>query len=384
MTLFVSRGFAVIIQAFLRWIETARPGDRAKAAGALARAYLRSDLDDEQRQATLLAMCHLLSDPAPQVRLALAQALADSPQAPRSVILTLAEDQPEIACTVIAQSPVLIESDLVDLAATGGLITCGLIAARSHVSRATSAALAEVGDEGTILLLLENANAEISRRSLSRIAYRFGDCPLIRRLLLQFQDLPGEARQHLVEQVSAALASSQLVQMVLPPSRLERVTSEACETALMEIAEKVPPAEVGTLIEQLRANGKLTPALLMHALCSGRITFFFAAMVALSGLEQRRVRALLASGRMHAVRALFESAGLPRDIAMVFVEATLVWRSEELTIADTFCTRLLASCRRPADAEAPVSQLLNLIEKLQRNQMRTLARTYAEDALLAA
>ncbi|MCJ8521259.1 uncharacterized protein (DUF2336 family) [Pseudorhizobium tarimense] len=375
----------MIIQAFLRWVETARASDRAKAAGALARAYLRPDLEAEQRQAALMAMCHLLNDSAPQVRLAMAEALADSPQAPRAVILALAEDQAEIACTVIARSPVLTEPDLVDLAASNGSLTAGLIAARSKVTRAVSAALAEVGDEGTLLLLLENPNADIARRSLGRIAVRFGHCASIRRWLLERPDLPADARQHLVEQVSAALTGWQLARTVLPQNRLERLKSEACETALMEIAGDLPAVDSEKLIEQLRSNGKLTPALLMHALCTGRIAFFSSALVRLSRLEERRVHALLASGRMHAVRALFESAGLTRDVAMVFVEATLIWRgADELTTADKFCSQLLASCRRPADAEAPVSQLLNLVEKLQRREVRALARIYAEDATLAA
>ncbi|MGO7522803.1 DUF2336 domain-containing protein, partial [Rhizobium brockwellii] len=70
-----------------------------------------------------------------------------------------------------------------------------LIAARAHVTRPVSAALAEVGDEEELLCLLENDGAVISSLSLKRIAERLGDCCDIRNLLLDRSDLPADARQ---------------------------------------------------------------------------------------------------------------------------------------------------------------------------------------------
>lgn len=69
-------GSTLIVAAFLRWVETAKTQDRARAANALARAYLKSDMAPDERQAAQMAMTYLLDDPAPQVRLALADILA--------------------------------------------------------------------------------------------------------------------------------------------------------------------------------------------------------------------------------------------------------------------------------------------------------------------
>ena len=66
----------MIINAFLRWAETARAGDRAQAAHALARAYSRSRIAPDDRNAAEMAMIFLLDDPAPRVRLALADGRA--------------------------------------------------------------------------------------------------------------------------------------------------------------------------------------------------------------------------------------------------------------------------------------------------------------------
>ncbi|MFB9950800.1 DUF2336 domain-containing protein [Rhizobium puerariae] len=375
----------MIVQAFLRWAETARAGDRAKAANALGRAYLHSPMGGDQRRAAALAMTYLLDDPSPRVRLSLAEALADSPEAPRAVIVSLAEDQPEIACTVIARSPVLTESDLVDLAGRSDSLTRGLIAARPGLLRGAAAAIAEIGDEGEVIVLLENATASITRISLRRIAARFGHRSDIRNLLLEREDLPADARHMLVGQIAEALASSGLVRTTMAPARVDCAMREAGEAAAVAIAGAVPLGEIPGLVDHLRTAGCLTPAFLIHALCSGKVDFFAGAMVSLSGLDDRRVKAILATGRMHAVRALFEASGLDRDIASVFVEAVFLWRNAAATgTSDGICALLLERLARSPTHIPPVSELIDMIEKLHRLEMRLSARSYATGVFLAA
>src|SRR5262249_56931139 len=110
----------MIVRQFLHWVRTASPGERAEATGALARAYLFSDLSRDDRAAAEGAMIMLLDDPSPLVRKALARVLASSQKAPPAVIQSLAADQPEVAVPVIERSPLFIDADLVDLVATGG------------------------------------------------------------------------------------------------------------------------------------------------------------------------------------------------------------------------------------------------------------------------
>lgn len=132
----------MIVRQFLHWVRTAPAGERAEATGALARAYLYSDLSNEDRDAAEGAMIMLLDDPSPLVRAALAQALAASEQAPPTVILALASDQPEIASYVLEHSPLLVDADLVDAVATFGSQAQLAIASRAGLPPAVSAAIA--------------------------------------------------------------------------------------------------------------------------------------------------------------------------------------------------------------------------------------------------
>ncbi|TDK38632.1 DUF2336 domain-containing protein [Rhizobium deserti] len=375
----------MIVQAFLRWTETAKASDRAKAANALGRAYLHSQMGGDQQQAAALAMTYLLDDPSPRVRLALAQALSTSPHAPRAIVTALAEDQPEIACTVIAASPVLTEADLVDLVGRGDGLTRGVIASRSNLSRGVAAAIAEIGSEGEVILLLENDGAAITRFSLRRMAERLGHCSTIRDLLLDRDDLPADARHLLVGHVTAALANSDLVRGMLGQRRIDRVTREAEEAAAISIAGVVSQAEIPILIEHFRAAGRLTPALLVQALCTEKLDFFTGAVVALSGLDQKRVRPILATGRMHAVRALFESCGLAREVSGIFVEGVFLWRQAAAGgPTGSICGLLLKKLAILQPDNTAVDEIIEIVEKLQRSETRLTARAWASEAALAA
>lgn len=378
-------GQVVIVQAFLRWAETARAGDRSRAADALGRAYLHAAMGAEERKAAGLAITYLLDDPSPRVRLALAESIADSPQAPRAIILALAEDQVEIACTVIARSPVISDLDLVDLIGRGDGMTRRLIASRPNLSRGACAALAEIGDEPEILILLESGTALITGISLRRIAERHGQRHDIRNLLLEREDLPSEARHMLVSHIADTLLNCGLVRSTLARGRIEYVGREADEAATVAIAGTTSQQEVPALVEHLRASGRLTPSFLIHALCLGKADLVAEAVSTLSGLGERRVRPILATGRLHAVCALFEACGLTREIATVFVEAVLLWRdaSAGRSTADV-CGRLIERFSGAAGQHPAVSDMIQMIERRHRLEMRFAARAYASELALAA
>jgi uncharacterized protein (DUF2336 family) len=377
----------VLVKAFFRWSETAKAGDRAKAANALGRAYLQSPLSEDDRRSTYVAMTYLLDDPSPKVRLGLAEALAHAPDAPRALIVSLAEDQPEIASLVILSSPVLDDRDLVDLAGRGVWFTRAFIAARPRLSCAVAAALVEISDVPECLVLLDNASANLSPFSLIRLAERHGRHEGVRGALLERADLPGRARHLLVRHAADAFADSSLVRFALGEAKLKRINLEASVSAAAVIAGDVAFDEIPQLVEQMRINGHLTPALLMEILCRGKADFFAAAIESLSGVQERRVRSILATGRMHAVRALLESAGLGRSIAPLFVEAVLLWRNAVQTTRHSeigsICAPLLVKGRSLARDDSS-EKLLDMVQTLVRDDERRQARRYAANLIVDA
>src|ERR1043165_9748648 len=126
----------MIVRQFLQWVRTAEATERAEASSPLARAYLYSDLSDDDRAAAEGAMILLLDDHSPLVRYALADALSASGDAPAAIVHALINDQPDIATLVLERSPLLFDSDLVDAVAIGKPETQCAIARRELLPRA--------------------------------------------------------------------------------------------------------------------------------------------------------------------------------------------------------------------------------------------------------
>src|ERR1700749_3597406 len=109
----------IIVRHFISWIRTASAGERAEATRALARAWLISDLSEDDRAAAEAALLMLLDDPCPLVRRAMSEVFAASHEAPAAIVQALAIDQPSVALPILEHSPLLIDADLVDIVATG-------------------------------------------------------------------------------------------------------------------------------------------------------------------------------------------------------------------------------------------------------------------------
>lgn len=369
----------MIIRKFLEWSGTVGARDRARAANALGKAYARSALSEEDARAAEAAMAMLLDDPSPIVRMALAEALAVSEYAPRAVIHKLARDQVDIAALVVSHSPVLKDSDLVDLAADSSPGLCRAIAMRHNLSAAVCAAVGEVGARMAVLELLDNMTARIASITLRRIVERFGVCGEIRARLIERSDLPPDVRHALIIEVGNALADAPFVARVLGCGRIRSVTSDACQTATLELASIIDTEETPALVEHLRIAGKLTPAFLMHTLCVGNIDFFAAAVASISGVEAQRVRGLLVEGKRNAIEALYRSCDLESGICDVFISATLLWRNGARGAVHPTALKITDELmhRHGSEGDQNVAELMLLVEKLNLSFHRQAAREYA-------
>jgi uncharacterized protein (DUF2336 family) len=380
----------MIVRQFLRWIQTAAPGERADATNALARAYLYSDLAQEDRLAAEAAMTVLLDDPSPLVRKALADALAGSGTAPRGVVLSLAQDQPDIAEAVVARSPMLTDAELVDLAASGSeRIQCA-IAGRAPLSRMVAAALAEVGGAAACLTLIENLDAQFDAEEVARIAERHGHLAAVREELLARDDLPVETRQALVAKLSDTLARFVAHKAWLPSERAENVTREACDRATVVLASETRDDEVAALVQHLVGTHQLTGGLVLRALVAGNLRFFVEALSQLSGYDARRVEAIVADRSGHGFEALYRQSGLPQAALRGFRAALeVIYESEtsanllgHAVFRRRMVENVLARCEQAGEGD--LDHLYAMLRKFAGEAAREEARLYAADLLAAA
>src|SRR5271154_6891214 len=311
----------MIVRHFLDWIRTAPAGKRAEATGALARAYLYSDLAPDDAAVAVGAMLMLLDDTSPLVRRALADVLAASPSAPPAVVLALAGDQPQIAAPVLALSPLLVDADLVDAVATGNGAVQSAIATRAGLPRAVAAAIAEVGTAEACLVLAENNEAEIAPISIDRMVERFGHLAAIREALLARDDIVAATRLTLVAKVSETLVGFVAARQWLDVDHAQRIGREACEKATVTLAAGTPATQMQPLIHSLRMGGQLTAGLILRALLSGNVVLFEEALAELTDMPVERVSNLVHDSGNAGLRALFDQASLPPSTYPAFKEA---------------------------------------------------------------
>src|SRR3954447_21077966 len=376
----------MIVRQFISWVRTAPAGERAEATRALARAWLISDLSQDDRAAAEGALLMLLDDPSPLVRQAMAEVFARSADAPAAIVQALSLDQASIARAVLEHSPLLIDADLVDIVATGnGDMQCA-IARRVNLPASVCAAIAEVGSAAAALELIENAYAELAPFSWDRIVERHGHLAAIRESMLVLEDLPAATRAALVAKLSETLAQFVVARNWLSADRAGRITAEACERSTINIAARSRGEEMCGLVRHLRVTGQLTAGLILRALLSGNLELFDVALAELSDLPQARVSALLHERGVASLNALLRRAGLPESTFAAFRIALDVCR--ENGFVDTLggaarlrrrmVERVLTHCETDRAAAEP---LLILLRRFATESARDEARTFCEELL---
>ena len=316
----------MIIEQFLSWMKTAPVQKRSQAVGALARAYLHSQMTYEDRSTAETAMTILLEDPSSSVRFALADVLASSKNVPRHLIMALANDTVEISSLILARSPIFSDGELVDIVARGTVEQQIAIACRGHISTSVCGAIGEVGVEEACLGLLMNKAAEHSKGVVLRIAERHGTNVEIRKLLLGDPDLDAEARVMLIEKLGEKLEDFVSSNNWLSKSRAQRSIRETLDRSSIICAANSSDLQIEQLVDALIKSKRLTTGYLLRAICMGNITLFSKSLSRLSAIPYERIDAMISQRRHSAFRAAFVKSGMPIEAFEVFSTALNVWQ----------------------------------------------------------
>jgi uncharacterized protein (DUF2336 family) len=374
----------MIVRRFLQWVRTASADERAQATTELARSYLYADFSEQDLAGVESALIMMLDDPSPLVRGALAQALAFSENAPSSVILGLAADQPDVANWVLEFSPLLPDADLVDAVAIGCAESQAAIANRYELPASLAAAIAEVGSAEACLVLIENHTAEIAPFSLERIVARFGHLSAVRDALLA-RDIPASIRQGLVATLCQNLAGFVTGRHWVGPERARQMAVEACEKATVALAATAPYDDLPPLVRHLCDSGQLNIGLVLRALLSGNVAFFEVVLSELSGMPSARVGALVHDRRGTGFRAVYGRAGLPAPLYQAFHGAVEAAAEVGFTAGAAGATRLdrrlvervLTRCA--GEAAGKSETLMALLRRFAAEAARDEARLLCEE-----
>ncbi|MEZ5831040.1 MAG: DUF2336 domain-containing protein [Dongiaceae bacterium] len=256
------------------------------------------DETDRQFSAQEMALMNdilkkLINDIAKPIRKALADKLAFAKSAPAEVIELLANDEIDVAGSVLQHSDLLSDQALIEIIRKRTRSHRLAIAMRKHVSNGVSDALVEQKEPDVIKRLLENHGAEISQATLAYLVDQSATVDEFQEPLLRRGDLGSDLAKRMYLHVSAGLRDFILAHFNVDRAELDaalaQVTTEALEKATAD--NHVDAAQA--LADKLAQRQELTHDLVVQTLRRGEVPLFEAMMSQLTTLPQELVRRLM-------------------------------------------------------------------------------------------
>jgi uncharacterized protein (DUF2336 family) len=295
---------------------------RADVAAKLGRDIDSPNLTDTELRTAQDIIRIMAKDVEVTVRIALSKNLRRASRLPHEVALSLAHDVEAVALPILTHSLVLTDEDLVDLVRRGSPTKQAAIAGRPEVSEPVSAALVTRGDEAAVTVLMRNAGARVSEQSLTYAIDRFPDSDGVKEGMVRREALPITVTERLVAMVSDKLCEYLVVHHKLSPSLATDIVLQTRERATLDLSNGIGGAHLEELVAQMYRNGRLTPTLVLRALCIGDMAFFEAAIAAMAAVPVENARILIHDGGKRGFAAVYEKSGLSPDLFPAFRAAT--------------------------------------------------------------
>lgn len=293
--------------------------NRADATGKIAAQFSGDELGPAEKKIAEDIFRALVKDVEVRVRESLSTHLKSSQDVPHDIALALAKDVDSVALPMLKFSEVLTDEDLVEIVRDHGATKQVAIAQRPRVSSTVADALIDTGNETAVARLVSNEGADITKTSLERVMTDYSESTAVSNSLARRPSLPAAISERLVGAITERLQEYLTTTMELAPDVASNLILQARERATMGLVEfGSTDTELENLIEQLYRKGRLTPSLLLRALCVGDLNFFERALATLAGVPLKNARMLIHDQGSLGLQSLYLKAELPRRLFPAF------------------------------------------------------------------
>ncbi|MGF1462734.1 MAG: DUF2336 domain-containing protein [Maricaulaceae bacterium] len=256
---------------------------------------------------------HLLERAEAQIRLRLAERLADSAWAPHDVLLFLALDDYEIAQPVLNRSAQLSEDDLVQIARDATPKHRIAVARRPDVTPNISDALTERCEPSILTVLAANGGAKLGSLAWKNMMRTSARHPALQAPLAERRDLPDALVTELYHVAGEAVRRRLVERFDLDPESLDQDLRAAVDTAAGGQDDSEDEA-AARLVDKLSASGRLSTSFLVKALRERDLALFQHTISKLSDLPVATVRTAMERQPETGVMLLCRGAGVDRSV----------------------------------------------------------------------
>ena len=209
------------------------------------------------------------------VRQDVAKRLSERDDAPRELVLVLANDDIEVAHPLLLNNSVLHDVDLIEIIKHRTQAHQLAVSMRKNVSEDVSDALVETGDTGVITSLLENEDASISTASMEYIVAESKRVDTFQNPLINRKDLPPDMARKMYWWVSVAVRQHIVENFSIDPATIDDSIEDAVKDKIKDDGgEGEKSSEAERVAEEVAAHDKLTEEFLLNALRDGEIPLF--------------------------------------------------------------------------------------------------------------
>jgi uncharacterized protein (DUF2336 family) len=301
------------VRRLISLAQSRNDGSRQHLYGAVADLFERrgEDLGDGERQIMIDILERLSREVEMAVRKRLADRLAMSGSAPVELVRLLANDDIDVARPVLENSPVLRDSDLIDVIRQRTKQHQLAVAIRHDVSEDVSAALVDTGNEDVIVTLLNNHDARISSSVLAYLAEEAKRVDAFQKPLVHRPDLPDAVAERMYVWVSAEVKQFILQKFDIDASALDQEIAGAVADAMVDNEDSQKAAE--NLVDQLFDVGELSVDFILRALQQGQVGLFERGFAKYTGLDYRGIDKVIYGDSGQALATACQAVGFSRS-----------------------------------------------------------------------
>ncbi len=334
---------------------------RAEAAHKICRCIDEMELTADERAYAEEILHIMAGDAAALVRRALSVALKNSPKLPHEIAAKLAKDIDAIALPVIMNSPVLTDDDLIEIVRAHPPSKQIAVASRATLNEKVTGALARFAVPEAVSRALANDNALFDEEGLSASLERFSDLSVVTNTMARRGALPISVTEKLVSLVSGEVFDHLVNHHELPPQLAIEIAMGSRERATIDLVEQaVLQHDIAAFIRQINLHGRLTPSLIMRALCLGHMEFVEHALANLAGLTHQKIWLMIHDSGPLGLKAAFDRAGLPPRLYTPFRAAVDVYHQIERDGGDDDRARF---------RERMIERVLTLFQSIPRDDL---------------
>lgn len=296
---------------------------RADAAAKIATHYdAAADFGEQEKKLAEEIFSLMCKDAEERVRGALAANLKECPFLPHDIARTLADDVAAVSEPILKFSTVLTDADLIEIVTSQGEDKQKAIASRPSVSTDVSDALIDTKNEAVVGTLVANDGAEISTGSMQRVLDDFADSDLVKSSMVGRSTLPMEVSERLVSMVSDKIQQELIARHELPSDSVSDLILQSREKATLGLLSgKNHGEDSRRLIVHLYQNNRLTPTIMLRALCMGDMDFFEGSVAVRARTPLSNTREMIHGGDRNEISSLLDKAELPKPLQPAFTAA---------------------------------------------------------------